>query len=210
MGQITNATVQIAEGVGKLMRVIQRSIGGSTVYLQGVFTEDSPYDTFTAISAAVVAPAANDHVFQLMAGANKDVYLHRLVAWQLAAATAAAIDQYQLLRLTTAGTGGSAITPNPLDLTGNAVTATARGAVTASKGTEGAILDTQTAYFLQTIGATPGGVQTTKLLDFDYRASDTMKPRITRGAANGLALKALTTRAAASLVIVATFSERDH
>jgi hypothetical protein len=203
---VVDSTVQVAEGVGKLLRFVQRSINGSNVQIQGVHTEEPALDSYILSSGIVLLTTAASHVLQLMAGATKNVYVRRIQVWQVGLATAAAIDEFQLVRLTTAGTGGTVVTPKLLDATDAAVGATGMTLPTV-KGAEGNILFDRTALILQTLPtALPPG-EATKILDFDFTRERLKGIRITAGAANGLALKNIAARAVGSVLVEATFTE---
>jgi len=122
-----------------------------------------------------------------MAGASLAVWVLDVRIWQMAAATTAAFCDWSFRRLTTAGTGGTAITPSAYDQSDATVGASAMTLPTA-KGTEGAVPWRQASYFTQTPGA--GAVAFAPLVDYVSGRSPLAKPiRIPNGTANGLAIR---------------------
>ena len=197
--------VQVTSGGGPKLHTFQRTIGANNVedeiVLQGL-----PYmATYTvAISGISVATAAS-HVLQIMAGASLVVYVHRITLWQAASATAAAYCEWSLRRLTTAGTGGTAITPAILDAADSASGATAMTLPTV-KGTEGPVPWRSNSWMIQT----PAVGLPVWAPVFDFRASENglYKPiRIPVGAANGLAVRNDTGVAGATVTGIAVISE---
>lgn len=207
---IVDSTVQVAEGVGKFLRMHQRSIGGTNVQIEGVQIEDSAYAVYSVTASGISLATANSHLIQFMAGAGTTLYLHLLRVYQLALATVAAIDELQLFRLTTAGTGGVVAPPQRMDNTDAVDTFTAM-TLPAVKGAEGANpLVRASIQTTQTVATQSGGKQATLLAEFDWTVAGAKKPRVNAGAANGFALKNPTARAAATVVIYAELSERNH
>lgn len=144
-------------------------------------------------SYMIVADAStatvNSHLIQIMAGASLRVRVRRIEIHQLVMATTAAIMSVGFYRLTTAGTGGGAVTPGSLDPADAASGATAMTLPT-GKGTEGTLIAAVAPYMMQTVGASAQLDQPIVVLDFDRLRS---KPLIiAAGTTNGLAIKNLT------------------
>jgi hypothetical protein len=140
-----------------------------------------------------------------MAGASLKVRVRRIEIHQYQAATAAAIMITQLYRLTTAGTGGTVITTQPLDTTDPAAGATAMTLPTV-KGTEAT---NPTAWagpiMWQTIGASSSFPTPAVVWDFDRPRT---KPLILQaGATIGIAIKNVTAIAAGGVVIMVWLDE---
>ena len=177
--------VQVTEGSGKKLHTFQRTIGANSIEDEVTLLGENYLASYTVVAAASAATGLS-HVCQIMAGATLKVRIRRVEVWQTAALTTGVITNFQLFRLTTAGTGGGAVTPNPLDTTDAASGATAMTLPTA-KGVEGANIAAGYGYAIQTIGA---ATYTNPLLaawDFDRPRS---KPLIIpAGAANGIAVK---------------------
>jgi hypothetical protein len=100
---------------------------GSDVAIRTYGRSDSTYEWLQSLSepftatytvcptAAVSTATANSHLLQIMAGASNAVVLRHLLVTQLANAGAATVGQFELRRLTSAGTGGTAVTPGATD-----------------------------------------------------------------------------------------------
>lgn len=140
-----------------------------------------------------------------MAGSSNRVRVRRIEVAQMVNATTAAMCQWAVYRLTTAGTGGTSITPQLLDPSDSPVSATAMTLPTA-KGTEGALLWSGATAMYQTISATPANYpQPFIILDFD---GNRRKPiHIAAGTSNGIALKNITAIANATVIVTAWFTE---
>jgi hypothetical protein len=195
---VPESFVNQTEGSGKKSHSFQRTIGANTVEDQ-VVIQGNPYLAAYTVSASGVSVATVDsHTIQVMAGASLNVYILRIRAWQVGLATTAGLVAFRGFRLTTAGTGGSVITPRPLDTTDAAAGATAM-TLPSSKGTESTIFGESECYFLQTL---PTAVDFKPLLldwSFDYLRLKAL--RIPAGTANGIALKLLNGTAAASATV---------
>ena len=199
----TDSVVQITEGSGKYLGYTVRSMASNTVYQQHVLVSEPYLPTYTVSVTTAVAVGANDHLLQIIAGPLNRVLMRRLLVTQLAGASASTKAVMQLLRLTTAGTGGTAYTPRATDPTSDTTGATARAGVSASKGTEGNILWTGTGTYLAT-AATAGA---TPILDLVWDDPRSQPPTIAAGTSNGLALKAITAITTGTIHIYAEFSE---
>lgn len=194
------------EGSGKKARTFQRVIGANTVEEQYVIIGQPAIAAYTCSGAAALLTTAASHIMQLMAGASLHVYIHRIQAYQLVLETAATIVQWDLFRLSSAGTGGTALTPAQLD-TADAASGAAGMTLPTAKGTETTKLYSGTSQCIQTVPT--GGVGLAPLIldwDFDKLLRGKL-PRIAAGTSNGIALKQVTGAAAASAVVVITFSE---
>lgn len=196
-----------ADGSGKKLHTFDRTIGANSVHDEVMLQGEQYLASYVITPAAGVSLATvNDHVLQIMAGASLNVYLRSLRVWQLALATTANIPRFELLRLTTAGTGGTVITPGAYDSTDGASGATAMTIPTA-KGTESTRLGASTAQSIQTVGT--GGAGQNPLIferEWDWRLRTKM-PRIAAGTANGLALKSLVATAAMTVIFEAIIVE---
>ncbi len=125
--------------------------------------------------------------------------------YQVALATTAGTSDFQLLRLTTAGTGGTALTPNPMD-PAFAVAGCTGMTLPSSKGTEGVPLWRGQVYFTQT-HPTARDREPLVILDLDFDRLRIAPPVISAGTANGLCLKNVTGVAAATITWDAYVSE---
>lgn len=198
--------VNVTEGSGKKLHTWQRTIGANTVEDE-VILQGEPYlATYatTTPGGGVLATTANSHIVEWMAGASLNLYLRRLLVYQVVLATTAAISEWQLWSLTTAGTGGTVQTIYKLDTADAAAGLTAMTLPTV-KGAESNRLWTGTAMVTQTV-PTAGGDLLLIDLDFDkmFRGKG---PRVAAGVANGLALKNTTAHAACAVAVTAYWSE---
>jgi hypothetical protein len=200
--------VQVTEGSGKKLHTWQRTIGANAVEDEVILHGEPMLATYTVATASALSVAtAASHVLQIMAGASLNVYIRRIRVYQFGLATTAAIGSLQLFRLSTAGTGGTALTPAPHDAD-PASGATAMTLPTV-KGTEGTIVGIATAQFIQTVPT--GGVGAAPLLaswDFDNLKAKGL--RIPAGATNGIAIKNATATAAATVVVEVVFVEANY
>lgn len=199
--------VNVTEGSGKKLHSFQRTIGANSVEDEVVQHGEQYLATYIATPAAVSTAVAASHLCQIMAGASLNVYIRRIEIWQLVAATAAAIDEIDIFRLTTAGTGGTVVTPLPLDDTDAASGATCMTLPTV-KGTEAAApIYRKSVQFTQTVATQSGGSDATLLGVFDFDTLRGKALRIAAGTANGIAVKNITARAAATVFVVVRFTE---
>lgn len=203
---MAEAFINLTEGSGKKAHAWDRTIGANTVLDEAVFFGEQPLATYTITGAAALLTTAASHTLQIMAGASLNVYLRRIQVYQLVLETAATIVQWDLFRLSSAGTGGTALTPAPLDTTDAAAGCTGMTLPTA-KGTETTKVYSGTSMCIQTVPT--GGPGTAPLiLDWDFDKMMRGKcPRLAAGATIGFALKQVTGAAAASAIVVATVTE---
>ena len=202
---MAESIVQVTEGSGKKLHTFQRTIGANNVEDEVVILGEHYLPTYTASPGAQSTATAASHLLQVMAGASLNVYIRRITISQLGLATTAAIDELQLFRLTTAGTGGTATTPAPWNTADAASGATAMALPTV-KGTEAARILSQGVMFIQTVPT--GGPSTAPILaDWIFDGVHEESLRIAAGTANGIAIKNPTARAAATVLIVVKFVE---
>lgn len=187
--------INLTEGSGKKAHTFDRTIGANTVHDEIVQLGEPYLSSYTINSAAVSIATANDHVVQVMAGASLNVYVRRIRLWQAALATTAAITQFQILRLTTAGTGGTVLAVGVYEQGDTGAGATAMTLPTV-KGTEGAAIMRPTAIVTQT-APTAGG--STLLFDLDFERLRSKGIRISAGTANGICLKIISATAACTV-----------
>lgn len=131
--------VNVTEGSGKKLHTNTRTIGSDTVHDEVTVAGEPYLASAFAYFDAVGCATNDDHTIQLMAGANNKLRIRRIWIQQREGPSASGRLVFQVLRLTTAGTGGSAGTITVADPS-DSVGATSRVGITASKGTEGAIL----------------------------------------------------------------------
>ena len=194
------ANISITQGSGTRLGTSSYTEGGVTVHDEKTILGETYLPTAivnTSNSGPVLTTTVNSHLLQIMAGASLRVRIRRIELYQVGLATTAAFGQIFVVRLTTAGTGGSNLgAPVILDTSDGAVGATAMTLPTA-KGTEGTIIHAGAAYYIQTAGASSTVVAPFYVIDFDRSRS---KPLIiAAGAANGIAIKTGSAIAAATV-----------
>lgn len=199
--------VQVTEGSGKRLAAgATYTENGQTVRDEKAIIGEQYLASYVIRTAATSVATLDSHVLQVMAGASLLVYIRRIRVFQLGLATTAAHCHWDLVRLSTAGTGGTAITPAPLDTTDSASGATAMTLPTA-KGTETTTVGVAGSFFNQTASAgNPASRSLVAEWDFDEMLR-TKALRIPAGAANGMALKNRTAIAAATVLVECTLVE---
>lgn len=192
--------VQVNSGTGPKLHGYDHVIGANTV-IDGVYVPgEYPLASYSITATLVSLATVNDHLLQIMAGASLNVRIRRIYVRQAAAVTAASASGIEVLRLTSAGTGGTALTPAKLDLGDVAAGCTAMTLPT-SKGTESTIVVEDRVGLIQTQPT----VDTAKM---EWRQSPNAKPIvIPAGTANGIAIKNLNANAGASVAIVVEITE---
>ena len=191
--------IALSEGSGKNVNTWQRAIGGFNVEDQFFLPGEYPLASYFAQAEGVSTATSAAHAFQLMAGASLNVRVRRIYIRQVALPAASTLS-FRIHRLTTAGSGGTVVTPRPLDSGDAAAGATAMTLPTTT-GVEG-------------IQLLPGRLGLTGTEPRDERYSWTWVPQpglkpilIPAGTANGLALKVSAGVAASSVNIVVEFVE---
>lgn len=199
--------IQVTEGSGKRLATGATYTENSQTVRdeKAIFGEQYLASYAGVLSSSVSLATANDHILQLMAGASLNVYVRRLIVYQSVLVTTAANLNFQFRRVTTAGTGGTAITPVPFDTADSASGATLMTLPTA-KGTESSILSMFMAQLIQTV-PTGGSGQNPVLIDKSWDILRQKCPRIPAGTANGLVLKNLAAAAGANVYAVIEFVE---
>ena len=201
---MAESIVQVNSGSGPKLHTWSRTIGANTVEDEAVFPAEYPLASYIAIGAAVSTATANDHLLQLMAGASLNVRIRRITVEQRGTATTAAALTMEIWRLSTAGTGGTAVTPRPMDTSDAASGATAMTLPTA-KGTESVLIKPFVITFRQAISGTASPADDAP---FEWTQHPGMKPlMIPAGAANGIAIKNTSAAAAATAIVTIEFVE---
>jgi hypothetical protein len=187
---VPDSFIEVTEGTGKKLAAFERTVNSQTVQDQRFVLAEPFLPSYTvAITTEVSLATANSHLLQIMAGANKRLLLRRIKVTQLGAASTAQVCVFQLVRLTTAGTGGTAYTPRQFDPADGNAEATAM-TLPSSKGTEGVGLWTETGVLWSTVPTAGSGQD---VVDLDFRSGlRTKPPTIAAGTSNGLALKNVT------------------
>jgi hypothetical protein len=195
---MAEAFVNVTEGSGKKLHANDRTIGANTVLDEVVILGENYLASYIANSSAGASSTATaaSHLLQIMAGASLKVRIRRIEMYQIGPATTAVLMDTRLVRLTTAGTGGTVQTVNVMEPGDAAAGATAMSIPTV-KGTEGATMLMSAVYMMQTIGASAQLNEPVLVWDFDRPRS---KPLIiAAGATNGIAIKNVTAVAAGTV-----------
>lgn len=203
---MAESIVQLNTGTGgPKLHTFNRTIGANSVEDEVVIAGEQYLATYRVATAQVSLATANSHLLQIMAGASLNVYVRSIRIFQAAVVTAAAINAIALFRLTTAGTGGTALTPQPLD-SSDAASGAAAMSLPTVKGTEAATqLDFVECYWLQTMPTAVDFAPLRAVFSFDGPRSKAL--RIPAGATNGLAIKNLTANAAGTVIVSAEIVE---
>lgn len=199
----TDTYFQITQGAGTKLHTFTRVVGADTVHDGVTVLGLCPYPTYSLSAAGITTATAASHILQMMAGANLAVYITRIKIAQRALATASTVQQFEIRRLTTAGTGGTVVTPQAFDATDPAAGGTGMTLPTA-KGTEGNLLRLMTVGLTQT-------APVTNVNSDEWILNFYTKPiRISNGVTNGLVIKNVTAIATASVDVTFEFFELSY
>lgn len=192
--------VQFDEGSTRKVRSWQRTVGSDTVEEWVYVPSESIFDTYFARATGVSGATANSHLLQIMAGADDRVGIKRIQIFQAANANANASFTFDIIRLTTAGSGGTAVTPRALDPVSPSPGATAE-TLPSSKGTEGVWMGrwrSSISTAVTTVGLNP-------LLDLTFGDNNTKPLYIAAGTSNGICIKNASADSTATFDIMVTF-----
>jgi len=175
---LAEASVAITAGSGTNLHTNTRTISATTMHEEFTLPGEYPYATYILYAAGISAATAASHVAQIMAGSSLNVRIRRITVQQLVAPTGAV--RLEIARLTSAGTGGGAITARPLDSADSAAGATGMQLPTV-KGTEALIIGSLLPNMVSAVGTA------TK---WEWTQRPNGKPIIiAAGTSNGIALK---------------------
>lgn len=201
---MTTTYVGVDEGADKKLHGVQRTDGADTVVQYLYVTaepHESTYSGAIASAGVVSLGVANDHLFQIMAGASLRVGLRRVRVWQYGNASVTSNMRWQLRRLTTAGTGGTSMVITAHDPADPAAGAT-MAHLPSSKGTEGGYFAQGNCPVLSTATSQPGPI-----IDLDWTRERTKALWIAAGTSNGICLKNLDAVTSATVHIWVEFVE---
>lgn len=206
---MTASSLQVTPGNGLRLATNSYTEGAVTVHDQKLILGEQLLPTYTVVTGPTTGPVSaatlDAHLLQIMAGASLRVRIRRIELYQTGLATTATLGQIQIVRLTTAGTGGGSTgAPSPLDTAFAAAGATAQTLPTA-KGTEGAFIHGATVYWMQTAGASAERTSPMLVIDFDRPRS--LPLVISAGTSNGIAIKNASAIAGATVNIVVWLDE---
>ena len=179
---MTVSTIGVADAgtPDKYLHTNQRTISSTAREDQYVLQGESAYPTYTVTGDSISAATANSHTLQIMGDGSNYSRIKRIhvVPYYV---TTASIFRFAIVRLSSAGTSGSAITPAPFDTSDTYGGGAA--SLPSSKGTEGAVL---MAFTVVAPTATPALPHT----QFTWEPPLGTKPIIFGTAtSNGIALK---------------------
>lgn len=192
------SSVAVTEGAGKYLHTWQRSVSSVNREEQYVQLGEPALPTYT-VMATVSTATTDSHLMQIMAGASAYVRIKAITVRQLVGADAATTTALYIIRLSTAGTGGTSLTPMAFD-TSDTASATAM-TLPSSKGTEtgGGATVVGAAITLSAAPATGS---------WEWAQSPGAKPIIIpAGTTNGICVKIGTGVATATAILVVTFTE---
>lgn len=199
--------VEVTEGSGKKLHALNRTVASQTVYDEAIAHAIPHYPTYMVRAYGVsLGVAAGSHLVQVMAGSTNNVYITNIRMYQLNMATALTAGQYSVVRLSSAGSGGTALTPNPLDTADPAAGATARQGIT-TPGTEGTTLLTRPGVIIAALTAAVSRNE-----PFIFEASGLYKKalKIPAGVTNGICLRNAVDAPGATCVIEIEFFEAPY
>lgn len=200
---MADTSVQVTQGSGTRLHTFNKSVGGQTVHEEVMLPGEYGLATYSAGQAGIGVASTGTHAFQLMAGSSLNLYLKRMEIRQVALAGAATITTLTLLRLTTAGTGGTSLAPQPYDTTDPSAGATFAHTVT-TPGATGATL-------IRGIPLALASGAPTTIVPFIWDASLNRKAiRIPAGTSNGIALAVVSAVATATISVFLEFVEASY
>jgi hypothetical protein len=194
---VAESSVNVTEGSGKRLHTWDRTISSVLVQDQYVLPGEPALATYLVPFYNISIAVADDHIIQLMAGSSNYLRVNKIYFQQVASTSAAnaAISSFRVYRLTTAGSGGTSITPAKFDAGDPAAGATAM-TLPSSKGTEGDALWPFALVIRKAISDTTAQAEMTWQWEASARAKGLI---VAAGTTNGLAIKTISGRAGATI-----------
>lgn len=181
----------------KYLDTWQRTVDGTAKEDQFVLPAEHAVASYSALGSAISLATSADHIMAIQADGTLYTRIRRIFIAQVAAAGSGTLGVIEVIRTTTAGTGGTAITPRPYDTGDSAYGGDVRSLPTA-KGTEGVVLARRRIWLTNSIAAQPNSIEIVARTD--------MKPIIIQPATtNGICLKIVTGVASATADITVEF-----
>lgn len=181
------STIKIldADGATEYLHTDERTYDGTASNNQYTLLAGSVRTTYTAVAEAVSCATSNSHVIFIQADGTNYTKLYGIDIQQVGLPTAA-LANFQILRTTTAGSGGSSISAYPMDGADTSPYGGVIQTLPSSKGTEGVMLLKRR---ISMVAALPVSLDQS----WSWRADPNYKP-ITMGTANsgGICLKIIT------------------
>lgn len=179
---MAESLVQVTEGSGKKLHSYQRTIGANNVEDE-IMVLGEPYLAAYAVATGTALTLGTAQVIvQLMAGASLNLRVTRVTVKQRALAGAVGTAVIELRRITVAGSGGTAITPQQMETGDSASGATCQTIPTVAP-TLGSRLGIRT---LGLVAAEP--VPDSSMIEWRFDSAFSKPIVIAAGTANGLAI----------------------
>lgn len=194
--------IQVTSGTGpKIATGPTYTENANVVQDQKVILGEPYLATYALTHTPVTTGNSNSDFLEIMAGASLNVRIRYMEVLQLVLATTAAITNILLVRLTSAGSGGTAVTPRPLNPADSAAGATAM-TLPSVVGGQGATIANSCPYFLQTANASTQFQQ--PIITWDFRQAPLIIPA---GTSNGITIRITAAVAAATATSNVYFAE---
>jgi len=133
------STIGVADATSpdKYLWTEQRTVSSTAREAQVVLEGEGVYPTYSVVAYSIAMATADSHLLQVMGDGSNYTRIKRIIVAP-GGATALGIGAFQVLRLSSAGTGGATLTPSPYDTADTY----AGGAMSlpSSKGTEGVLV----------------------------------------------------------------------
>jgi hypothetical protein len=197
---MADSSINVTEGSGKRLHTWDRTISSTLVQDQFTLPGEYPVSSYVALANGISIATANDHIIQVMAGSSLKVRIRRVRVSQSAYATTAGAGFFELWRLSSAGTGGTSLTPRQMDFSDSASGATSM-TLPSAKGSEQYLIDRERLML---------GQSTTLIgTDFwEWAPPPGFEPLIVNaGTANGIAIKSTAAIAGGSVNVAIYFIE---
>lgn len=194
--------LEVTQGTGTKLHTFDRTIGANTVHDEVVLLGEPYVAAYAVATRGVAMPAANAHLIEVRAGTTLITRVRRIRVFQWATAAAAATFQAAVIRITTAGTGGTTLTAQPFDTADTAFTGSVMHSPTAD-GTDGVEL---IPFFMACTNVVPiKAVENEWVRDFPADGPKAIK--IAAGTSNGIAINVLTIGSTALLGVEIVLTE---
>ena len=199
---MAESVIQVNSGSGPKIHTWNRTIGANSVEDQFLLPGEYPVASYILLFPSVSLATANDHIAAWEAGTTNVVRVRRIHIEQSANASTAAATSISLLRTTTAGSGGTAVTPSKHDTADGAYSGLAR--YLGTKGTESTELTRAAMVWRQAVAVAQAQFDDV----WEWVQLPGQKPFIIpAGTANGMCLKSTSAVAGATVHITVELLE---
>lgn len=134
---MAESELAVTPGSGLNLRTNSRTIAGNTRHEQAMIPGEGSLPTYTAIGISIAVTTSGDHVLFIQGDGTNYCRLRRLEIKQATAPGASGTLDLRLLRTSTAGSGGTTVSPRPFDAADTDPFAGVCQTRPSSKGTEG-------------------------------------------------------------------------